>query len=104
MSDCQLSGCNYPEGGCSGECQGVVTQPSGDQAAPTPEQYQAALESMAHRLQTANAIINALIAKSGGEVVLTPEDAAASIGKLVVSDVSECRQYITLRSVAPVVQ
>lgn len=59
---------------------------------------------MAHRLQTAEAIINALIAKSGGEVVLTPEDAAASIGKVVVSDVSECRQYITLRSVAPVVQ
>lgn len=66
---------------------------------PTAEQYQAVITDLAHRLQTADAIITALVLKAGGEVVLTKDDMPAAMGSCVLSEPSEDRETLKLRAV-----
>lgn len=91
--------CEKPDGRATVTDNASVDQETLEFAQPSAEQYQAEISNLVQRLQTADAVITTLVVKSGGEVVLTPEDAAAAAGTCVVADVSEDRTTFTIRAV-----
>lgn len=70
----------------------------GGQIEATAEEYQAAIDHLVLRLQTADAIITALVLKAGGEVTLNKDDVGLSTGYMVQSQPSEDNSTITLKA------
>lgn len=91
------------------QCCGKCEKPAADatEATVTDEQFRVIIDDLAHRLQTADAVIIALVQAADGEVTIKGEDSAKVIGHQIVSEVSEDRQSFTFRAVpvpAPAVQ
>jgi len=90
---------------CCGKCEKPADLPpvhaaiDPEQMTATPEQYMAAIQDLAQRLQTADAVIIALVQAAGGEVTIAGEDSAKVIGHQIVSEVSEDRTAFTFRAV-----
>lgn len=63
------------------------------------ERQQAAINELVQRLQTADLVIQTLLFKAGGEVVVSAADCDSILGHMVVNDTAEDKSSFTFRLV-----